>query len=84
MIAKANVGDLLIGQNTSAMQLKPQSVGQVDFRPVLRPMFTGSPRVDMKLLIISAVGGDVDPTLAGITRLGYLMQMEMVNTKALF
>ncbi len=67
LIAKANVGDLLISSNTTALAKAPEGQGTVGFSPQLRPMFTGSPRVDMKLLIISAEGGVADPTLAGIT-----------------
>ena len=67
LIAKANVQGLLDGTDARAEKLTPQSQTKTTFQPSLRPMFVGSPRVDMKLLIISAEGGANDPTLAGIT-----------------
>ena len=67
LIAKANVQGLLDSTDKSALALSPQAQGNVDFSPSLRPLFVGSPRVDMKLLIISAEGGTADPTLEGIT-----------------
>jgi len=67
LISKANIMDMYSNQDSSAVNLKPQAAENVDFQPLLRPLFTGSARVGMKLLIISAEGGDADPNLAGIT-----------------
>lgn len=67
LIAKANLADLQLNQDTSTLDLKLQGANNVSFQPPLTPMFTGSTHVGMKLLIISAAGGDADPNLAGIT-----------------
>ena len=64
--SKSNFQGLFqLQQDTTALSIKPQSTNHVDVSPSIRPLFTGSGRVGMKLLIISAEDGDA--SLAGIT-----------------
>ncbi len=70
--ATNNVQGLLDGQDTRAMKAISKPTATVSYNPPLRPLFAGSTRVDMKLLIISAEGanadgGNGDPMLDAIT-----------------
>lgn len=75
LIAKTNVGSVMDAQNIQnslAVKATPQSTGTVKYNQSLRPLFVGSTRVDMKLLIITAEGnaangGNGDPSLDAIT-----------------
>ena len=61
----------VLQENTTALGSIPSSTGSITYSPPLQPLFAGSPRVEMKLLIISAAGNPTvadssDPVLDGV------------------
>jgi len=70
LVARMNTNAVL-KDNKAALTQIPSYDGRVGYNPPLKPLFVGSPRVGMKLLIISAAGNPTtadssDPVLDGI------------------
>ncbi len=65
LVARANIQDMFRASESIALNEQPKAEGSVDFTPSLQPLFAGSPRVDMKLLILAATAAD--PNLEAIS-----------------
>jgi len=64
-MARANLHDLQYLSDKTALSESNKVDGQVDFDAPLRPLFTGSPRVDMKLLLVTSTADN--PNLKAIS-----------------
>ncbi len=70
LVARMNA-NAVIQDNKAALKQTPSQTGGINFNPPLQQLFVGSPRVGMKLLIISASGNPTtadasDPVLDGV------------------